>query len=66
MNTDTNGQIIVKGGVGAGASFGAWTVAHIQEINQFLQSGCLVLGLAISAITLWKLVAKSKSENEKR
>jgi hypothetical protein len=61
----TNGQIITKGGVGAGASFGAWLVAHVQEINQFLQSGCLVLGLAISSITLFKLVCKAKSKNEK-
>jgi hypothetical protein len=65
MNDDTNGQIVIRGGVGAGASFGAWLVAHVQEINSFLQMGCLVLGLSISSITLFKLACKAKSKNEK-
>ncbi len=57
----TNGEIVIKGGVGAGTSFLAWFLAHIQSINGVLQTGCLALGFTISAITLWKLVTKKRS-----
>ena len=64
MNTHhemTNGEIVTKGGVGTGASLGAWYLAHVQQINSTLQTGCLVLGLTISAISLWKLLFKKRS-----
>jgi len=56
----TNGEIVIKGGVGTGASFGAWFLAHIQSINGVLQTGCLALGFTISVITLWKLLFKKR------
>lgn len=63
MNTNhdmTNGEIVTKGAVGAGTSFFAWFLAHIQSINGVLQTGCLALGFTISAITLWKLLFKKR------
>ena len=60
----TNGEIVAKGGVGAGASFGAWFLAHVQEINSALQTGCLVLGLAISAVSLTKLLKKKRKHGK--
>ena len=56
----TNGEILTRGTVGSGASFGAWLIGHVQEINGLLQTGCLILGFTISSITLCKLVAKKK------
>ena len=56
----TNGEIVTKGSVGAGSSFVAWLLAHVQEINALLQMGCLALGLTISAVTLFKLVTKKR------
>lgn len=58
----TNGEIVTKGSIGAGSSFGAWLLAHVQEINSFLQMGCLSLGLMISTVTLWKLLFKRRKE----
>lgn len=61
MNTNqTNAEIATKGGVGMFASFSAWFLAHVQEINAFLQTGCLALGFTISAVTLWKLLFKKR------
>lgn len=61
MNKDmTNGEIVAKGTVGAGSSFLAWLLAHVQEINSLLQMGCLSLGFTISAVTLFKLVTKKR------
>lgn len=64
-NNMTNGEIVAKGGVGAAASFGAWFLGHVQEINSVLQTGCLVLGLAISAVSLSKLLSKKRKKHEK-
>jgi hypothetical protein len=65
MNKDmSNGEIVTKGSVGAGSSFLAWLLAHVQEINSLLQMGCLSLGFTISAVTLWKLLTKKRKRHE--
>ena len=56
----TNGEIVTKGGVGTGASIGAWYLSHIQQINGSLQTASLILGLIIGAVSLWKLITKKK------
>ena len=56
----TNGVIGIKGGVGTSASLGAWYLSHLQHVNGVLQTACLTLGLAISAVSLWKLLLKKK------
>ena len=56
----TNGEIVIKGGVGTSASLGAWYLAHIQAINGTLQTGCLVLSFVIAAVSIWKLLFKKK------
>lgn len=66
MNQQTNGEIVTKGAVGVTASGGAWLIGHIHEINAFLQSGCLLLGLAISSISLFKLIRKKSHEKNSR
>ena len=57
----TNGEIVIKGGVGTSASLGAWYLAHIQAINGTLQTGCLFLSFIIGAVSLWKLLFKKRS-----
>ena len=62
MNDETNGQIVIRGAVGAGSSFAAWFLSHVKDLNNLLQFGCLSLGFTISVITLWKLVIKKRDE----
>ena len=59
-NDMTNGEIVTKGTIGTASSFGAWLLAHVHEVNSFLQTGCLVLGLVISGVTLFKLLFKKR------
>lgn len=58
----TNGQIVTNGVIGAGASVSAWAVAHVNVVNSFLQTGCLCLGLLVSAVTLGRLISKGKTK----
>jgi Na+/glutamate symporter len=56
----TNGEIVIKGGVGTGASLGAWYFSHVAQLNAAMQTSLLVLGLIIGAVSLWKLLLKKK------
>jgi Na+/glutamate symporter len=60
----TNGEIVIKGGVGTGASLGAWYFSHVAQLNAALQTSSLVLGLIIGAVSLWKLLFKPKPETQ--
>ena len=56
----TNGEIVMKGGVGTGASLGAWYFSHVAQLNATLQTASLTLGLLIGAVSLYKLMFKKK------
>ena len=56
----TNGEIVIKGGVGTSASLGAWYFSHVAQLNAALQTASLILGLTIGLISLWKLLFKKR------
>ena len=56
----TNGEIVIKGGVGAGASFSAWYLSHAAQLNTSLQTTSLSLGIIIGTVSLWKLFFKKR------
>lgn len=62
----TNGEIVLKGGVGTGASLGAWWASHVGQLNASLQTASLLLGLAIGSVSLWKLCRKRKSHEDRK
>ena len=54
----SNGEIVTKGTVGAGASFAAWWTSHVAQLNASLQTIALGLGITISVVSLVKLLRK--------
>lgn len=62
----TNGEIVLKGGVGTGASLGAWWASHVGQLNASLQTASLLLGIAIGGVSLWKLCRKNRKPDEDR
>ena len=63
----SNGEIVTKGTVGAGASIAAWWVSHVQDVNATLQTLSLILGVTIGIVSLVKLLRKkSKTKNHEK
>lgn len=56
----TNGEIVIKGGVGTSASIGAWYFSHVSQLNATLTTISLALGISIGAVSLWKLLFKKR------
>ncbi len=56
----TNGEIVIKGGVGTGASLGAWYLSHVSALNAGLTTVSLLIGIVIGLVSLVKLVRKKR------
>jgi hypothetical protein len=56
----TNGEIVLRGAIGSGASLGAAIFTPDMESN--LRGVSLCVGIVVGLVTIWKLMRKAKNE----